>query len=323
MNRREAVVAILVLCGAPLAAFAQAQWSPSKPVRIIVPFPAGGIVDLMARAVSDKLAFGLGQPVIVEARPGAMGSIGTDAAARSEPDGHTILLATLTHVTLPSFTKTPWHPAEDFAGIAMLGQVPNLAVVPASLEPKTLRELVDYAKARPGKLNYENAGNGTSQTLTIEMLKKSAGIELQGIGYKGHPAAIPDIINGQIHFALMPFGVAAPHVKSGKLRALAVAAPSRNKQFPDVPTMTEAGFPDLEVISWYAFVAPAATPKVATQRLNTEIARALADPNVLSRIDRVGGEALPAGTPAEVDAMLARETERWARFIKEAELKIE
>ncbi len=313
-------LALILAIAAPLAV---AQWSPTKPVRIIVPFPAGGIVDLMARTISDKLASQLGQPVLVETRPGAMSSIGTEAVARSDADGHTLLLATPSHATLPSLTKVSWHPTKDFAGVAMLGHVANLAVVPASLEPKTLAEFVDYAKARPGKLNFINAGNGTSQTLTVELFRKNTKLDLVSVGYKGYPPAMPDLINAQIQFSVVPFGVGLPHVRGGKLRPLAVVAPGRNKLLPDVPTMAEAGFAESQVVSWYAFLAPAATPKAAVAGLNAAFARAHTDAEVLSRIEKVGGEALPTGKPQEVDTMLVREGERWAVFVKETGLKIE
>jgi tripartite-type tricarboxylate transporter receptor subunit TctC len=300
-----------------------AQTFPSKPLRIIVPFPAGGIVDLMARSLSDKLAAGLGQPVLVEARPGANGSLGTEAVAKSEPDGHTVVLATLSHVTTPLLTKTPWHPTRDFAGVAIMGHIANLAVVHPDLPSKTLREFIEYAKARPGKINYINGGGGTSQTMSTELLRRNVGIDLVGIGYKGFPPAIPDILAGQVQFAFIPFGVAAPHVRSNKLRALAIAAPARNRSFPEVPTMAEAGYADSQVVSWYAYLVPAATPKPVVARLNAEFGKALADADVLARIDRIGGEPLPAGKPEEVDAMLARELERWSKLVQATGMKIE
>jgi tripartite-type tricarboxylate transporter receptor subunit TctC len=300
-----------------------AQTFPSKTLRIIVPFPAGGIVDLMARCVSEKLAAGLGQPVLVEARPGANGSLGTEAVAKSDPDGHTLVLATLSHVSAPALMKTPWHPLKDFAGVALMGHVANVAVVHPDLPSKTLREFVDYAKARPGKLNYINGGAGTSQTLSTELFKRNAGIDLVGIGYKGFPPAVPDILAGQLQFSFMPFGVAAPHIRGGKLRALAVAAPARSRMFPEVPTMAEAGFAESQVVSWYAFLVPSATPRSAVARLNAEFGKALADTEVIARIENIGGEPLPAGKPEEVDAMLAREVERWARLVRETGMKIE
>ena len=306
-----------------IAVTARAQTFPSKPLRIIVPFPAGGIVDLMARSLNDKLAAGLGQPVLVEARPGANGSLGTEAVAKSDPDGHTLVLATLSHVTTPALMKTSWHPTRDFAGVALAGHIANVAAVNPDLPAKTLREFVDYTKARPGKVNFINAGAGTSQTMSAELFKRNAGLDMVGIGYKGFPPAIPDILAGQVQFSFIPFGVAAPHVTSGKLRALAVAAPSRSKMFPNVPTMAEAGYADSQVISWYAYLVPAATPKPVVARLNAEFARALADPEVIARIEKIGGEPLPAGKPEEVDAMLAKEVDRWSKLVQATGMKIE
>lgn len=305
------------------AAHAGAQWAPTKPVRIVVPFPAGGIVDLMARAVNDKLGTALGQPVIIEAKPGAGGSIGTDAVAKSPPDGHTLVLATMSHAVLPAFVDLPWHPSKDFAGVAMLGQVSNLVVVTPALPPKTMKEFVQYAKTRPGQVNYVNAGYGTSQSLGVELLKKNAGLFLTPIGYRGFPPAMADLISGQLQFALVPYGVGLPHVQSGKLRALAVVAPVRSRHLPNVPTMAEAGFPDSDVTSWYALLAPAGTPKAALQRINEEITKILADPETAARMERIGGTPLPAGTPADVDAMLVREAAKWAGFVKERGLRIE
>jgi tripartite-type tricarboxylate transporter receptor subunit TctC len=299
------------------------QAFPSKPLRIIVPFPAGGIVDLMARSLNDKLAAGLGQPVLVDARPGANASLGTEAVARSDPDGHTLVLATLSHVTTPALMKTPWHPTRDFAGVAVMGHVANVAVVHPDLPARTLREFVDYAKARPGRINFINAGSGASQTMSAELFKRNAGLELVSIGYKGFPPAIPDILSGQVQFSFMPFGVAAPHIRGGKLRALAVTSPSRSSLLPDVPTMAEAGYAESQVISWYAYLVPAATPRAVVARLNAEFARALADPEVIARIEKIGGEPLPAGKPEEVDAMLAREVERWTKLVQATGMKIE
>lgn len=301
----------------------QAQSFPSKPLRIVVPFPAGGIVDLMARSLNEKLAAGLGQPVLVEARPGANASLGTEAVAKSDPDGHTMVLATLSHVTTPALARTPWHPVKDFAGVAVMGHVANVAVVNPDLPVKNLREFVDFAKSRPGKINYINAGAGTSQTMSAELFKRNASLELVGIGYKGFPPAIPDILSGQVQFSFMPFGVAAPHVRGGKLRALAVASPARSKQFPEIPTMAEAGHAESQVVSWYAYLVPAATPRPVVARLNAEFAKALADPEVIARIEKIGGEPLPAGKPEEVDAMLGRELERWAKLVQATGMKIE
>jgi tripartite-type tricarboxylate transporter receptor subunit TctC len=323
MAVKRLIAAALGAALALAAPLAPAQQFPKKPLRIIVPFPAGGIVDLMARALNEKLAAQLGQSVLVESRPGANASLGTEAVIKSDPDGHTILLATLSTVTTPALARTSWHPTRDLAGVAMMGHVANVAVVHPSLPVQTLKEFVDYARERPGKLNYINAGIGTSPTMGAELFKKNVGIDVVGIGYKGFPPAIPDMLAGQIQFSFMPFGVAAPHVRSGKLRLLAVAAPSRNKQFPNAPTMAEAGFADSQVVSWYAFMVPSATPRALIQRLNAEFARALADPDVMARVDKIGGELLPTGKPEDVDAMVARDLERWVKLVKETGLKLE
>ena len=304
-------------------ASANAQTFPSRPVRIIVPFPAGGIVDLMARAFSDRLAASLGQPVLIEARPGANGSLGTEAVARADADGHTLILATLSHAAYPALAKSPWHPSRDFAGVARIGHVANIALVAPDVPVRNLRELVEAARAQPGKINYVNAGTGTSQTLTIELLKRNTGIDLVGIGYKGYPPAIPDLINGQVQFAFVPFAVAAPQLRSGKLRGIAIAAPARSKQFPDLPTMAEAGYGDSQVISWYALLAPAATPRTVVMRLNAETNKALAESDVAGRIEKLGGEVLALLKPEEVDAMVAREHERWTKLVQATGMKIE
>ena len=244
-----APLALTVFSAAP----AMAQWMPTRPVRIIVPFPAGGIVDLMARAVTVPLAAARGQRVIVETKTGANGSIGTNAVAKADPDGHTILLANLTTATLPGFgVALPWNPTKDLTGVAMLGQVRNLAVVPTNFDAKTLKEFVEYTKARPGKINFINEGNANSPTLGMLRLQKYTGMQMVCVGYKGFPAAILDLISGQVQFGFVPFGVAAAHVKPGKLRALAIAAPTRSKLFPDVPTIAEADLPESPVTSWYA-----------------------------------------------------------------------
>jgi len=301
----------------------QAQSFPSKPLRIIVPFPAGGIVDLMARSVNEKLAAGLGQPVLVETRPGANASLGTEAVARSDPDGHTLLMATLSTVTTPALSKTTWQPTRDLAGVAMMGYVANVATVHPSLPAQNLKEIVEYARARPGQLNYVNAGIGTSPTMAMELFKKNTGIDVVAVGYKGFPPAIPDMLTGQIQFSFIPFGVAAPHVRAGKLRLLTIAAPGRNRQFPDTPTMAEAGYADSQVISWYAFMVAAGTPRPVIARLNAELAKALGDAEVQARIEKIGGEPLPAGKPEEVDAMVARELERWTKLVQATGLKLE
>jgi tripartite-type tricarboxylate transporter receptor subunit TctC len=313
-------VAALALAFAATAAGAQGY--PSKPVRVIVPYPAGGIVEIIARAVLEKVAANWNNPVIVEAKPGANGSIGTDAVAKSAADGHTWLLATLSHTTNPSLQKNvPWHPTNDFAGAAMLATVPALAVVPASLPAKSLKEFVALAKSQPGKLNYLMPGTGTSMHLNSELLKLTAGIDLVAVPYKGLPPAVPDLLSGALSFGLLSLPLAAPHVKAGKLRALAIASPTRSAQFPDVPTFAEAGFPDAQVVSWFAILLPAKTPRAIVAHVNQELDKALRDPEVVRRLENAGANVAAPMKAEEIDTMLKQEVARWAKFVKDARIE--
>ena len=310
---------ILVTPLAPKPALAQSY--PSKPVKMVVPNPAGGIGDIVARAVVTKVASNWGQPIIVEARPGANGSIGTDSVAKSPADGYTWLLATLAHTTNLSMQKNlPWHPTNDFAGAAMLGDVPALTVVPASIPASSLKEFVAYAKTRPGQLNYLVPGFGTSMHLNTELLKRSAGVDLVPVLYKGLPQSIPDLLSGQLGFGFLSIPLAVPHINAGKLKVLAMAASKRNAQFPEVPTVAEAGFPDAQVVSWYAIVVPAKTPRDIVARVNQEIGKALADPEVVKRLDSAGATVAAPMTPEALDAHLQSEVARWATFFKSVKI---
>lgn len=313
---------LFALLIAAVAGTAAAQGYPSKPVRVIVPYPAGGIVEIIARAVVDKVAANWNNPILVEARPGANGSIGTDGVAKSAPDGHTWLLATLSHTTNPSLQKdVPWHPTRDFAGAAMLATVPALAVVPASLPANSLLEFVALAKNHPGKYNYLMPGTGTSMHLNSEALKLAAGIDVVAVPYKGLPPAVPDLLSGTLSFGLLSIPLAAPHIKAGKLRALAIASPERSAQFPEVPTFAEAGFPDAQVVSWFAILLPAKTPGEIVARVNQEIGKALRDPDVVRRLENAGANVAAPLSAQEVDAMLKREVARWAQFVRDAKIQ--
>jgi len=307
---------------ATTAGGACAQDYPTRPVRIVGSFAAGGILDLMARTVNEGLGQQLGQPVVVEARPGADGSIGTELVARSAPDGYTLLFAASVHATLPALTSTPWHPTRDFAGIGMVSYVANLLVIPASLPPQTLKDFVEYAKARPGQLNALNGGTAGAQNMTLELFKRAADVSMTSVGYKGLVLGVPDLLNGNLHFAVLPSALADSHIKSGKLRPIAIAASARAKQYSELPTLAEAGYPDASVIGWYALLAPAGTPRSIITRLNVALHKTVADPEVIARIQKLNGEPLPVANPESVDELLAREFARWQALAKSAGLRI-
>ena len=303
-----------------LPCLALAQAYPSKPVRIIQPYPAGGIVDLMARSMSDALASKLGQPVIVEPRPGADASIGTEAVAKSEPDGHTLLLATLALAVNPHLNKVPWHPVEDFEGVAHVGVVANVAAVSPSLGVKDMKGFVALAKAKPGQINYVNPGNGSSPHVSTELLQQINEIKLTSINYKGIPPAIPDFLSGTVQFGFFTLPTIGPHLRSGKAQALGIALPVRNKQFPEIPTLTEQGFLSSQVNSWYAIVVPKKTPRAVIERLNKDLNTVLGEEDTIGRIEKLGGTVIAGWTPQQTTKMIADEFARWADVTQKAGL---
>ena len=315
--------ALAAACAAvrPLAAHAQDAW-PSRPVRLVVPYPAGGVVDLIGRVVAERMAASLGQPVLVEPRPGANANIGAEAVARAAPDGYTLMMASPFLATNPLVVaNTRWKTA-DFAGVGLIGAPPNLFVVPASSPVRTVAELVEYAKARPGAVNVSNPGMGSSNHLGQELFFSVAKVRMTDVMYKGQPAMIPDIASGQIGFGLLTIALAVPHIRDGRLRALAISAPRRSPELPDVPTIAEAGYPDAMFLPWYGVVAPAGTPRDIVQRLSDEMQRALADPEVVARLEKMGTQLTPAPAGA-FDALIAREVQRWKDVVAERGIKAE
>ena len=309
---------IAAMLFAPCLALGQAY--PSKPVRIIVPYPAGGIVDLMARSLSDGLAARLGQPVIVESRPGADGSIGTDAVAKADADGHTLLMATLAVAVNPHLSKVPWHPVNDFEGVAHVGVVANIAAATPSLGVKDMKSFIAYAKSRPGQVNYVNPGNGSSPHVSTELLQQVNDIKLTSINYKGIPPAIPDFLNGTVPFGFFPFATIAPHIRAGKANAIGIASPARHKQFPDIPTLGEQGFERSQVNSWYAIAVPKKTPRAVIERLNADLNAVLAQEDTIGRVDRIGGSVIAGWSAEQTSKMIADEYARWAEVIAKAGL---
>ena len=316
--------ALVSLAFAVVPALAQAQAFPSKPVTIVVPFPAGGVVDILSRSCSDRLAASLGQPVIVEAKPGADSIIGTEFVLKAPADGHTLLMASPNIVTHEFMSPQPrWTYAKDVQGLAYVADVPNVAVIPATLGPNTLREFVDLAKKSPGKLNYASPGNGTSNHLGTELFQQVTGVDMVKVAYKGQPPAIPDLINGGIQFKLLTMSLAVPHVQSGKLKALAVAATKRTRALPEVPTFAEAGYPDVKVVPFFGLVARKSVPKEVIARLSDEVRKALSQPDVIGRIEKANGEAAAAASAEEFDRFLVAESQRFGPLIKSRGIKSE
>lgn len=290
---------------------------PDKPLRIIVPFTPGGIVDNIARIVGEQLQTRLGQTVIVENKTGAGGAIGTDAAMRAAPDGYTLLCVSPGHAVLPSLNKmAKWNPTTDFRGIAGIGIVPNVIVVNAAVPVNSLKELIERAKTH--NVTYGTAGNGTSNHLSGELLAQMSGVKFTHVPYKGQPEAVNDLLGGNIEMMPLTTALAKGHIASGKLRGLAVTTAKRATALPDLPTVAEAaGLPDYEVGTWFGFVAPSKVPDPIVDRLAKEVAAILALPEVKAKFATMGMELAPQ-TPAEFDRYVAAEFAKWAKVMAAA-----
>jgi tripartite-type tricarboxylate transporter receptor subunit TctC len=307
-----------------IAAGAAAQGYPSKPIRLIIPFPAGGATDVLGRTLGQKLSGVLGQSVIVENKPGAGGAIGAEAAAKSAPDGYTLLLATnSTHVIGPLLNpKTAYHPQNDFTAIVHLANVPNLLLVNNTVPAKNVKELVALAKARPGALNYASSGNGTIVQLTTELFKAEAGVFLTHIAYRGTAMAIPDMVSGQIHVLFDSYVTAMPHVKEGRLRVLGITSLQRSPMAPDVPTIAESGLPGFESNTWFGLYGPKGLPVEQTAKLNAAVNQVLADKDMQERLAKLG--ANPAGgSPGQFVATVKQDTAKWGQLIKDRKITAE
>jgi tripartite-type tricarboxylate transporter receptor subunit TctC len=315
---RAAVAALL------LPALAGAAWGqyPAHPVRFIVPSAAGGGTDIITRAVSTRLAKSLGQQFVVDNRPGAGQMIGIELAARSAPDGYTVLMAASTLAINPvMYKKVPYDPVSDFAPITQAATLPNVVVVHPSLAVKSVKELIDYARANPGKLNFASAGIGTSPQMSIELLKSMAGIDMVHVPYKGTAPGVVDLLAGQVLVMAPNVLTALPHIKSGRLRALAVTSAKRSEALPEVPTVAEtlAGYDSTQ---WYGVLAPTGTPREIVARLHDAIVRALRDPEVGKRLAADGAEAV-GSSPEEFAAFIKSESEKWAKVAQAAGIKPE
>ena len=306
------------------ATLAAAQTYPTKSIRIVVPFPPGGATDMLARDVAQKLTEVWAQPVIVDNRPGAAGNIGSELVAKAAPDGYTLEMGTVgTHAINASlYAKMPYDHVKDFVPVILVASVPNVLVVNPAVPVNSVAELVAYAKANPGKLNFASSGAGTSIHLSGELFKTMAGVQMTHIPYKGSAPALQDLIGGQVQLMFDNLPPSLPQIKAGKLRALAVTSAARAPALPDVPTVAEAGLPGFEASSWFGLLAPAGTPPTIVARLNAEVAKWLATPEAKDKLSKQGANAA-GGTPEDFVKHIATETAKWAKVVKESGAKVD
>jgi len=325
LTRREAIAG----CGGALAmltarpVLGQAAY-PSRTIKMIVPFPAGGTTDLLGRLVADQLKTGLGATVIVENKPGAGTTLAAEQVARAEPDGYTLLMATSTTLAINKalYKKLPYDPVKDFTPIALVAAVPFALIINPQLPAKTLSEFVAYAKSTPG-LAYASAGNGSPQHLGAEMLKAAAAIDIRHVPYRGSVPAMLDVIAGHIPFMVMDLQPALPQIREGKVRVLGVTTPKRIAAAPDIPTLAEAGLPGFELVAWQGVVAPAGVPRVIVDPLAAEIGKLVADPATRDRLTAIALELLPPSTPDNFAAYIKTEVDRWAPIVRNSGAELE
>jgi len=318
------VTTILIAAVLAIAIPAHAQTYPSKPIRIIVPYPAGGTSDILARTIGQRLSESLGQPVVVENKPGANGNVGADFVAKSPPDGHTLLLADIGALAIsPSVYPTlPFDPVKDFAPVTMVAYSPHILVVHPSVPASSVHELVQLAKAKPGKLNFAISGVGGAPHLAGVDFAMRTGIDWTYIPYKGGAQAIADVAGGQADITLNGMLATYPLVQGGKLKLLAVSSAKRMSAIPDVPTIAESGVPGFESGSWQGVVAPSGTPKEIVARLNGEILRIVNAADMRDRLGKQGADVRTT-TPDEFAAFIRTETAKWAKVVKDANIKVE
>ena len=320
----RALMALALASSAIASVPAAAQSYPTHSIRMIVPYPAGGSVDVLGRAVADKLTASLGQPVVADNRPGANGSIAHQAVATAPADGYTIgMSGTSPLVLAPHQIKDlPYDTAKDFAYLACAGTTPFVIDVHPSLPVKSVEELVAYAKANPGKLNFGSAGMGNSAHLSAELFKRATGIDMVHVPYKGNALAMQDLIAGNIQVLFDPVQTSIPQIQSGKVRPLAVTSKTRFAELPNLPTVAESGYPSYEFVVWYAFVAPAATPAPIVARLNAEINKAVSDPEMKRRFAALGAD-LTTSKPEECGAFVRSELAVWGKMMADVGIRKE
>jgi tripartite-type tricarboxylate transporter receptor subunit TctC len=309
---------------AALAGAAVAQPYPAKPIRVIVPFAPGGNVDITARLVAPGLTEALGQPVVIENKPGAGGTIGADAVAKAAPDGYTLLMGSnSTFSVAPSlYPKNPYNPLSDFAPVAMIASAPFVLVTNPGVAAKDARELVALAKASPGKLTMSSAGTGSSNHLVGELFQEISGARFTHVPYKGSGQALTDLMGGQVNLHFDQITSAASHIQAGKLKALMVTAPQRVPMLPDVPTAAEAGYPSFEATNVTGLIAPAGTPREVVEKLNAAVQKVIAQPAVRAKFAEIGAQTT-GGTPDQFAAYIREDLAKWTRIVKEANVKVE
>ncbi len=319
MNRLVTCLALAFACGS-----AWAQAFPSKPVKVVIPFVAGGSSDIVGRAIASKFQEYLGQPGVVENRPGANGAIAAEFVARSEADGYTVLVGSIGVFSINAalFKDLRYHPLRDFAPITLAVTTPNVLITRPGLPAKSMQELVEHARKNPGKLSYCSSGTGSSDHLTGEVFKQGAGIFAVHVPYRGGAACQTDLMGGQVDFSFQNLGAVTNYIKGGRMNALAVTGTARHPQLPQVPSVAEAGFPGLVVTSWQAAAAPAKTPREVVARLNDAAVRALRSPDVRERMTQIGFDVV-AGTPEEFGAFMKAEIERWTQAVNRGGIKPE
>jgi tripartite-type tricarboxylate transporter receptor subunit TctC len=313
-------VLLLAFAITPHGVRAQASF-PDHAVRIVVPFPPGGPADALARLTAEQLSQSLGQSFVVENKPGAGGNIGMEQVARAAPDGYTLALAPVGNLTVSPYiySKLPYDPARDFAPVSVLAAVPNILVVNAAVPARSLRELIDLAKSKPGTLNFASPGNGSGPHLAGELLKRMAGVDLVHVPYNGVAPAMNAVLAGDVQLFFAQSSSALPHLKGGRVVALGVASARRIEAAPELPTIAESGLPGFDVTSWYSLVAPAGTPPDRIARIQAAVARAYAKADVRERIGGLGAEPV-ANTPAEFTTLLQTESTRWRTLAREANI---
>ncbi len=319
------LIGLMALGTAPFAVHAQGDNWPDRPIRVVVPFPASGATDLVARVVAQKVSQDIGQQLVVDNKPGAGGTIGTAEGVKAAPDGATLLFTTSsTHAISPHLMpKLAYKADKDFTPIAHVADAASVLLVTPSLPVKNVQELIAYSKANPGKLNYASSGNGTIVHLNALEFSARAGVQMTHVPYKGTAQSISDLVAGQVHVLFDSIPTGMPHVASGRLRALAVTSPQRSSLAPELPTMAESGLPGYSSVTWFGVYGPAGMKPELVGKINAAFNKAMVNPEVVASLAKLGAEVAKPGTPAQFDAMVKKDSARWAKIIKDNNISLD